>query len=190
MKHSTKGSAASESEMLSDAERIPPSNDTLDLAWIDFPGLVFFWILMVVVFLQFFTRYVLNDSLGWTEEVARFLLILVAFCGAITGVRKRTHIFLEFFYRYIPVRLCKYLTIFVELINIGFYSYMAYIGQQLAQQTHQNMVSLPIPKSLIYWAVTVSFAIMAFYSVLWLIHMLKTDGQEVLAEIEKQVINE
>lgn len=37
----------------------------------------------VVVFLQVFTRYVLNDSIGWTEEVARYLMIGLRF-----GVRR------------------------------------------------------------------------------------------------------
>ena len=55
--------------------------DLSDLRWSD--ALVFgiFWILFGVVFLQFFTRYVLNNSLGWTEEIARYLLILVTFVG-------------------------------------------------------------------------------------------------------------
>ena len=35
--------------------------------WIAF-GL--FWALAFIVFLQFFTRYVLNNSLAWTEEIA------------------------------------------------------------------------------------------------------------------------
>ena len=32
--------------------------------WIAF---VLFWALAFIVFLQFFTRYILNDSLAWTE---------------------------------------------------------------------------------------------------------------------------
>ena len=36
----------------------------------DWVTLAVFWLLAVCVFLQFFTRYVLNDRLAWTEEIA------------------------------------------------------------------------------------------------------------------------
>jgi TRAP-type C4-dicarboxylate transport system permease small subunit len=42
-------------------------------------ALGFFWLLGATVFYQFFTRYVLNDSAAWTEEIARYLLIGTVF---------------------------------------------------------------------------------------------------------------
>lgn len=47
-----------------------------------------FWAMAVIVFLQFFTRYVLNDSLAWTEEIARYALIWITFIGAAVVVRR------------------------------------------------------------------------------------------------------
>ena len=40
----------------------------------DWLAFVFFWVLAVTIFYQFFTRYVMNDSASWTEEIARYLL--------------------------------------------------------------------------------------------------------------------
>src|SRR6188768_3205635 len=60
--------------------------------WIAF---VLFWALAFIVFLQFFTRYVLNDSLAWTEEIARYGLMWVVFIGAIMVTRRNTHIAVE-----------------------------------------------------------------------------------------------
>src|SRR5262245_9090285 len=53
-------------------------------AWIAF---AFFWLLAATVFYQFFTRYVLNDSAAWTEEIARYLLIAMVFVGTAAAVR-------------------------------------------------------------------------------------------------------
>ncbi len=53
-------------------------------AWIAFG---FFWLLAVDIFYQFFTRYVMNDSAAWTEEIARYLLICTVFVAISAAVR-------------------------------------------------------------------------------------------------------
>ena len=138
--------------------------DLSDARWDD--GLVFvvFWILAFVVFLQFFTRYVLNDSLGWTEEIARFLLIAVTFIGSIMAVRKRAHIAVEFLYRWVPRPARRVAQTLIDLVSIVFYASLAGLSAQLAGRTNQMMVSIDVPKSLVYWGVAVCFALMAVYA--------------------------
>ncbi|MFN4058242.1 MAG: TRAP transporter small permease [Roseinatronobacter sp.] len=76
------------------------SVDLSDLRSEDGIVLTLFWVLAGVVFLQFFTRYVLNNSYGWTEEIARYLLICVTFVGGVMATRKHSHIAVEFIYRW------------------------------------------------------------------------------------------
>ena len=74
-------------------------SDTIAEGWI---ALALFWLLALTVFYQFVTRYVVNDSASWTEEVARYMLIGVVFVGAAIGVAKNNQIQVDFFYRHMP----------------------------------------------------------------------------------------
>ena len=56
-------------------EAVDLSGTTFE-AWV---ALAIFWLLGAVVFYQFFTRYALNDSASWTEEIARYLLVATVF---------------------------------------------------------------------------------------------------------------
>jgi len=53
---------------------------------------LFYILMFFVVLLQVFARYVISVSIPWTEEVARYLLILITFIGGALGVRDRMHI--------------------------------------------------------------------------------------------------
>jgi TRAP-type C4-dicarboxylate transport system permease small subunit len=147
--------------------------------WVDAPGVIFFWLLAIVVFLQFFTRYVLNDSLAWTEEVARYLLILVCFLGSITAVRRGTHIMLEFVIRALPPVASKALAVAAEAITVLFYGTLTWIGLELIQKTRQKMVTLPVPKSWIYAVCVAALAVMTVYSAIWLWRKLRTPADEI-----------
>ena len=71
------------------------------------------------MFYQFFTRYVLNDSAAWTEEIARYLLIGTVFVGASIGVAKNNHIQVDFLYRYLPQAAGRVLSTAVDVLRIG-----------------------------------------------------------------------
>lgn len=127
----------------------------------DYLVLVVFWLLAGVVFLQFFTRYVLNDSIGWTEEVARFLLITVGFVGSIIAVRKQSHIRVEFFFRYISPAMRRRLLLAIDVVQLAFFGWGTWLAWQVFNLTkRQNMVSLDISKGWIYGTVVAAFAVM------------------------------
>ncbi len=69
----------------------------------------------LTVFYQFFTRYVMNDSAAWTEEIARYLLIAVVFTGATIGVVKNNHIQVDFFYKFMPRPMARVLATGVDV---------------------------------------------------------------------------
>ncbi|WP_424988635.1 TRAP transporter small permease [Microbulbifer sp. S227A] len=164
--------------------------DISDFGLTDLPGLIALWFLAAIVFLQFFTRYVLNDSLAWTEEIARYVLILVAFFGAISVTRKGTHIFLEFFYRYLSPRAGKWLAVIMELVSVVFYGCLTWLAVELAQKTRTKMASVEIPKSLLYWGVVVALAAMTVFSIYWLVRKIRQSPEDVLRELEEHSLHD
>jgi TRAP-type transport system small permease protein len=117
--------------------------------WIAF-GL--FWALAFIVFLQFFTRYVLNNSLAWTEEIARYGLMWLAFIGGAVVTRRRSHIAVELLENVLPQgRLRTGLRIFIEIVKLGFLGLLAYFSVTIIERMHnQRMTVFDLPMSIVY----------------------------------------
>lgn len=58
--------------------------------------------IVVVVFLQVLTRYVLNASLSWTEELARFLQVWLVLLASGPCARRGMHVAVDFFTALMP----------------------------------------------------------------------------------------
>lgn len=146
----------------------------------DIPAFFLFWVLALVVFVQFFTRYVLNDSLSWTEEIARYVLITLTFIGSVTVVRKSAHIKMVFFYRFLSVAMVKGVAGVIHLASAGFYAYICWISIKFIGRTgHQMMVSMDIPKQVFFWPIAVSFGLMAALEVLCAFRLMKQNDAQV-----------
>ncbi|MGB7940248.1 MAG: TRAP transporter small permease, partial [Pseudolabrys sp.] len=95
----------------------------------DWLAFVIFWLLAFIVFLQFFTRYVLNDSLSWTEEIARYGLMWVVFIGGAMVTRRNTHIAVELLSNVMkPGPLRAALLALVDFIKLAFLGLLAFVS--------------------------------------------------------------
>ena len=83
-------------------EEQTPEVDLKVYAIEDWATFAIFWLMTLAVFLQFFTRYVLNNSFAWTEEIATYCLVAIVFVGAAMCVRLGRHIHVDFLFRYLP----------------------------------------------------------------------------------------
>ncbi len=137
----------------------------------DYAVFVMFWILAAIVFSQFFTRYVLNDSLAWTEEIARFFLVAVTFLGIPIGIRKGSHIMVEVFYRLLPAKAARLAAIAASLISLAFYGYGGYLAFLVTKLVkNQRISSFDISKSVLYAVVVAGFVLMVLRCIefIWL----------------------
>ena len=124
--------------------------------WSDLPALVLFVLLGAVVLLQFLSRYVFNDSVAWTEEIARYLLIGTAYFGSIIALRRRGHIFLEVIYRRTTDANVKVLALLSDFAVVVFHVVMVVLALQLTVVADRRMISVDLPMSLVYGMVSVA----------------------------------
>jgi TRAP-type C4-dicarboxylate transport system permease small subunit len=138
--------------------------DTIAEGW---AALGIFWVLALTVFYQFITRYVMNDSASWTEEIARYLLIAVVFVGATIGVAKNTQIQVDFFYRHMPAAVGRWLSRAVDVLRIGFFAAAVVLTAQMMLKLGSNtrMTIIDAPMNLVYGVVLLGFAAMTFRSI-------------------------
>jgi TRAP-type C4-dicarboxylate transport system permease small subunit len=121
----------------------------------DWLAFVIFWSLAFIVFLQFFTRYVLNDSLAWTEEIARYALMWVVFIGGAMVTRRNTHIAVELLANAMkPGRLRATLLAFVDCVKLGFIGLLAFLSWTIMERMAvQRMTVFDLPMSYVYGGV-------------------------------------
>lgn len=125
-------------------------------------ALALFWALLAAVFLQFFTRYVLNDSIAWTEEVARYLLVLLGFVGSITAFRHASHISVDALVDRLPPGARRLVERLTQVLALGLLLWSAWLAAEVMLRVrHQRLVSVEIPLSWLYAVVAAAFVLMA-----------------------------
>jgi TRAP-type C4-dicarboxylate transport system permease small subunit len=153
-------------------------------AWV---ALGFFWLLGATVFYQFFTRYVLNNSASWTEEIARYLLIAVVFTGATIGVAKNNHIQVDFFYKFMPAWLSKLMNHLVDIMRIAFFGAATFLtGQMMEKLGTYKMTIIDLPMNLVYGVVMAGFAAMCLRAI-WVMKIHWQRGYTVLQRPESEM---
>lgn len=142
-------------------EEATPKVDLGVYAFEDWVALAIFWVMALAVFLQFFTRYVLNDSYAWTEEIATYCLIGVVFIGASMCVRLSRHIQVDLVYRYLPQPVGRVLSTVIDLIRIAFFGYaIKLVWVYIRIIGDESMTTINLPKDYVYYAVLAGFVLM------------------------------
>jgi TRAP-type C4-dicarboxylate transport system permease small subunit len=164
-----KPQATGEEHVMTDSGEFNVHEEAVDLShyrFEDWAAFAIFWTLAIVIFYQFFTRYALNDSASWTEEIARYLLIATAFVGAAVNVRKNNHIQVDFIYRLLPRWATRPLSTLVDAARIAFLAYCIWLTIQLMRKIGgSRMAIIDWPIGIVYGFVALGFVLMTWRAV-------------------------
>lgn len=122
-------------------------------------GLVM-WALFLIVLLQFTSRYFMESSFGWTEEVARYFLVILCYFGAITCTIHDSQIKIDLYKLVVPEKYHTMIAKFNYALSSVCYFWLSYIVVKFAGRTNQVLSSVDIPKNIFVYSVSFSLCVM------------------------------
>lgn len=115
----------------------------------------------IIIFCNVVLRYTTGDSIIWAEEVARHMMIWVAFLGAGLALRFGGHVAIDNLHRAVSARVARFLRAVVVLGLSVFFIFMAVASSDYVWRTRfQSTAATDIPISFIYAAMPVGFVLM------------------------------
>lgn len=128
-----------------------------------------FILLFFDVLLQVFSRYFLNASFSFTEELARFSLIWLSILGAAYLNAKREHLSMDFLYRKLSHVNKKKLAILIEVFILLFALAVMVVGGfnlvYITLHLEQLSGTLRIPLGYVYAILPISGLLIVCFSV-------------------------
>jgi len=143
--------------------------------WLLVAALLF---MVTLVFIQVVLRYVFNDSIGWSSELARYILIWIAWISASYAVRKNAHIRIEFIKNILGDVGKKVVEIIVLILWFLMALFLVVQGTELAMKiniTNQLSPSIGVPMWILYLATPVGGALMCIRLIQQAILILKPE---------------
>ncbi|AQQ52413.1 TRAP transporter small permease [Planococcus lenghuensis] len=118
-------------------------------------------ILVVAVFMQVIFRFVIEQPLAWTEELARYCLIWITFLGAAFAMATNSHIGVEFFVKLLTVPIRRIVYLLAVAASLAFFLLLVLEGYELAAGAmSQESPVLRIPMGIIYSVIPLSGCIL------------------------------
>ena len=126
--------------------------------------------MVVVVAAQVFCRYVLNHSLFWSEELARYLLVWLTFLGATVAYHRRVHPSIDMLQARVGPGVARAMTIAGHLTALFFFGVLTIYGLQFAHFVRaQISPALQIPKWTVMLVLPLSGTILCLHTWVFLI---------------------
>jgi TRAP-type C4-dicarboxylate transport system permease small subunit len=121
-------------------------------------------IMFITVCLQVFFRYVLQEPLSWSEELARYAFVWVSFLGAAMSLGKRLHFGVDYFVNKFPPRFSAGLEAGTNLLILIFVLVIIVKGYETAvSASAMRSAGLTVRMDAVFAAIPVSGIIMAYY---------------------------
>jgi TRAP-type C4-dicarboxylate transport system permease small subunit len=140
-------------------------------SWIEYLLFGLGFTMTVAVAVQVFFRYVLNQSLFWSEELARYLLVWLSFLGASVAYRRKAHPGIDILYAKLPASIRRISAIAVHLASLSLFAVMVFYGYRFAYFVRlQISPALYLPKWIVFSIIPISGSILMLHGITFLLN--------------------
>ncbi len=137
-------------------------------------------LMSAIIVLQVFFRYVLNNSLSWSEEIARYLFIWMIYIGISYGVKLDKHICVDAIYSMMPKKVQRPYAIVANILFLLFAVAIIYFGTiVVGMQISSGQLSpaTGIPMQYIYAAPVVGMVLTVIRLIQRIVNTVREMGQ-------------
>ena len=137
----------------------------------------------IIIFIQVIMRYVMRNSLVWSEELARYLFIWLIYMGISYGAKIMKHIKIEAALGLFPKKVRPFIVIIGDVLFLGFSLFITYTAFTVVQRQiglGQKSPAIHMPMWIIYAAPMVGFALASIrqiQTILYRVKKLKVGGE-------------
>lgn len=120
-------------------------------------------IMVLLMFIQSTSRYILGNSLSWGSELAQYLHVWQIWIGASLAIRMQSHIRVDVFIKLFPPKVQKVLNFFALIFWFIFAAFLAYEGTNYVSNmftSGQTSPSLQVPMWIPYLAIPIGGLLM------------------------------
>ena len=152
----------------------------------------------IILFIQVIARYVFNNSLSWSEELARYLFIWLVFIGISYGAKQMKHLRIDVFTQIFPKKIRPYVMLLSEIIvlvfaGVVFYSAVTTVSKYM--KTNMASPAIGVPLWIVHSAAIVGYGLTflrQIQAIKWRLDVIKKpeigEAAEKAAEEEEVIL--
>lgn len=131
----------------------------------------------LLIGVQVFSRYVLNHSLFWSEEIGRICLVWITFLGGSAAYRRHAHLGIDFFVNRLPLRLRRASEALVLTASLIFFLVLVCYGSAFVWfVSAQKTAALGLPTAVPYLVIPVGGALFFLHGLRDIMELLASDS--------------
>lgn len=148
---------------------------------------ILLFVMSIFIGLQVFMRYVMQNSLSWSEELSRYMYIYMLYLGISYGVRTNRHLRISFIQNLLREKGQKVLSLLSDLLFLAFSVVVVVNSTEVAMliaRLGQVTASTGMPMYVVYMGVPIGFSLVVLRLLQNIIHKI----QHFNAPIEKYML--